>query len=83
MFLRNKNDYERTSQRIDINKQIVEPYTDTIIEIFSEGNSHIEQAFYLIHLTDWVSYYLAELQGDIDAVEVKVIDFLKGSLAKF
>jgi len=83
VFLRNKNDYERNSQRMNINKQIVENYTDTIIEIFSEGNSHIEQAFYLIHLTDWVSYYLAELQNNIDAVEVEVIDFLKGSLAKF
>ena len=81
IFLRSNLDFERNNQRIDINKEIISNYCETIVDITAKGNGHIEQALYLIHLTDWVSFYLAELQG-IDPVEVKVIDFLKGSLAK-
>lgn len=82
VFLRNKEDYARNQQRIDINKEIVGKYADEVIEIWSKGATHIERALYLIHLTDWVSQYLGELNG-VDVVEVEVIDFLKGSLAKF
>ncbi|HXH19898.1 MAG TPA: bifunctional phosphoglucose/phosphomannose isomerase [Chitinophagales bacterium] len=81
IFLRNENDYPRNQQRIEINKEIIGRYCETIIEIFSKGNSHIERALYLIHLTDWVSFYLAEIRNT-DAMEVEVIDFLKNSLAK-
>lgn len=81
VFLRNDNDYSRNRQRIEINKEIISSYCDTITEIWSKGNSHMERALYLIHLTDWVSFYLAEMKK-IDAVEVKVIDHLKNSLAK-
>jgi len=42
----------------------------------------LEQYYYLIHLTDWISYYLAKENG-IDPDPVEVIDFLKGELAKF
>ncbi len=80
VFLRNQNDYSRNIQRIAINKEIISQYCDTIIDINSKGSSHIERALYLIHLTDWVSFFLAE-QQKLDATEVKVIDFLKNSLA--
>ncbi|GIV35116.1 MAG: bifunctional phosphoglucose/phosphomannose isomerase [Chitinophagales bacterium] len=81
IFLRNNNDYPRNQQRIEISKEIISKYCDTILDIYSKGNSNIERALYLIHLTDWVSYYLAEIRN-MDAVEVQVIDFLKGSLSK-
>ncbi|MCB0524844.1 MAG: bifunctional phosphoglucose/phosphomannose isomerase [Lewinellaceae bacterium] len=81
IWLRNRDDFGRTSIRMDINKEIVEHYTQTSIELWSKGKSLIEKAFYLVHLGDWVSLYLAELRN-IDPVEIKVIDFLKGELAK-
>lgn len=81
LILRNEDDYERVQTRIEINKKIIKKYTPNIIEIYSQGKSYWEKAFYLIHLTDWVSVFLADLR-DLDATEVKVIDFLKGSLAK-
>lgn len=80
VILRNKLDYSRTQKRMEINKGIISKYS-TISEIYSKGNSRIENALYLIHLTDWVSQLLAEMKN-IDSVEVKVIDFLKGELAK-
>jgi glucose/mannose-6-phosphate isomerase len=81
ILLRNADDYERVQTRMEINKKVFKKYTSNIIEIYSEGKSYWEKAFYLIHLTDWVSVYLADLRN-LDATEVNVIDFLKGSLAK-
>ncbi len=81
ILLRNKNDYERIQTRMEINKKVFKKHTSTIIEIYSEGSSYLEEAFYLIHLTDWVSVFLADLR-QLDATEVKVIDFLKKSLSK-
>jgi glucose/mannose-6-phosphate isomerase len=80
IILRNEDDYERVKTRIEINKKIIKKYNPTIIEIYSEGSSYWEKLFYFIHITDWVSVILAELRS-IDATEVKVIDFLKKSLA--
>jgi glucose/mannose-6-phosphate isomerase len=81
VFLRNKEDYERTQLRVEINKKVIKKYTSNITELWSKGKSYFERAFYIIHLTDWVSVYLAEARN-MDDTEVKVIDFLKGELAK-
>ncbi|HAD10948.1 MAG TPA: bifunctional phosphoglucose/phosphomannose isomerase [Saprospirales bacterium] len=81
IWLRNHDDFSRTAIRTDINKEIVEHYTQTSIELYSKGKNLIEKALWLVHLGDWVSVYLAELRN-VDPVEIKVIDFLKGELAK-
>ena len=81
LYLRNEDDYSRNVTRMDINKKIISQYVDEIIEIQSKGNTMIERALYLVHLGDWISWYLAQLRG-VDALEVKVIDYLKGELAK-
>ena len=80
VILRNDDDYERTQARMEINKKVYNLYTDNIIEIYSKGASYLECAFYLIHLTDWISVILADMR-QLDATEVKVIDFLKAELA--
>ncbi|MBL7806842.1 MAG: bifunctional phosphoglucose/phosphomannose isomerase [Saprospiraceae bacterium] len=81
IWLRNHDDFSRTAIRTDINKEIVEHYTQTSIELYSKGKNLIEKALWLVHLGDWVSVYLAELRN-VDPIEIKVIDFLKGELAK-
>jgi glucose/mannose-6-phosphate isomerase len=81
IYFRNEDDYSRNSLRMDINQTIIKPYADKIINIHSKGNTMIERALYLVHLGDWISWYLAQLRG-MDALEVKVIDFLKGELGK-
>lgn len=80
IILRNNDDFERVQLRMEINKKIFRKYTSTIIEIHSEGKTYWEKVFYLVHMTDWISVILADLRG-MDATEVKVIDFLKKSLA--
>lgn len=81
LLLRNDDDYERVKLRMEINKKIFKKYTPNLIELYSKGGSYWEKVFYFIHLTDWVSVILADLHH-VDATEVKVIDFLKGQLAK-
>jgi len=41
----------------------------------------VEQVFYLIHLGDWISYYLSEERG-VDIVDIKDINYLKSELSK-
>jgi len=81
VFLRDKQDYDRTQFRIEVNKKVIKKYTKNITELYTEGKSYWEKVFYLVHLTDYTSVFLAEMRGQ-DATEVKVIDFLKGELAK-
>ena len=81
IILRSNDDFDRVQTRMEINKKIIKKYTSTILEITTDAKSYWEKAFYLIHLTDWISVQLAEL-NNTDSTEVKVIDFLKNSLAK-
>ncbi len=81
VFLRNETDYFRTQARIEISKEIIGQRTPHIREVWSKGDSQLERSLYLIHLTDWASCFLADKKS-IDAVEVNVINHLKGSLAK-
>ena len=81
IVLRSKFDHERTGIRMDICREIFGEYADSVVEVNAEGESRLAQLFYLLHLGDWVSLFLAEL-NDEDPTPVKVIDFLKGELAK-
>lgn len=75
-------DYERTKKRYEVCKTIFEKYSSSVTDITAKGSSKLEQYFYLIHLGDWISVYLADLKN-IDPVEVNVIDHLKKELSKF
>ena len=81
VYFRNKSDYERNQIRMDINKKVISKYTENITEIWSKGNSLIENSLYHIHLGDWASWYLSEM-NNVDAIEIDVINFLKGELSK-
>ena len=81
LYLRNDDDYDRNAVRMEINKNIISQYAGEIVEVYSKGANMIEKSLYLVHLGDWISWYLAQLRG-VDALEVKVIDYLKGELAK-
>tara|TARA_Y100001933_G_scaffold218089_1_gene226063 strand:+ start:2916 stop:3905 length:990 start_codon:yes stop_codon:yes gene_type:complete len=81
IFFRNKIDNKRNQIRIDINKSVISKYTKNIIEVWSEGETLIENTLYHIHLGDWVSWYLSEM-NEVDAIEIDVINYLKTELAK-
>ena len=81
ILLRTSYEFSRSKVRLDLSKDIIKKYTPNVIELSAKGDSLIEQSFYHILLGDWISVYLAEL-NQVDDVEVKVIDYLKGELAK-
>ena len=81
VYFRNKCDYDRNQIRMDINKKVISKFTSNITEIWSKGDSLIENSLYHIVLGDWTSWYLSEM-NNVDAIEIDVIDFLKGELAK-
>ena len=81
VYFRNKCDFDRNKVRIDINKEVISKFTDNISEVWSKGDSRIENSLYHIHLGDWTSWYLSEM-NEVDAIEIDVINFLKSSLAK-
>jgi len=81
VLFRNETDFKNIQARMEINKKTFAEYTDTMVEVWSKGESDLQRALYLIHIGDWISFFLGEKKG-VDIMEVKVIDHLKGELAK-
>ncbi|NOT75349.1 MAG: bifunctional phosphoglucose/phosphomannose isomerase [Cyclobacteriaceae bacterium] len=79
IYLHSDHDHVRVDKRLDICRQIFEKRSHHIIDIVAEGASLLEQYFYLIHLTDWISYFLAK-ENKVDPDPIEEIDFLKAEL---
>ena len=81
IYLYSDHDHERVEKRMEICRPIFERRSNPIIDIVAEGASLLEQYYYLIHLTDWISWFLArENQADSDHVEA--IQFVKEELER-
>jgi len=81
VFLRDSGDHDRVKIRMEITKSIVGEYASKVLDVESEGSSLLARMFSLIYLGDWVSFYLAIMNG-IDPTPVRVIDYLKRELSK-
>lgn len=81
IFLRDRGTHKRVALREELTKEITGKYAAHVSEVWSAGTSPLARMFSLIQFGDWVSYYLAILNNQ-DPTPVKVIDYLKGELAK-
>lgn len=81
LFLSAEDMHPSNRKRFELTKAIVSAKTKNVITLEAQGSNFIERSLYLIHLLDWVSYYLG-IERNEDVVEVRVIDFLKAELAK-
>jgi glucose/mannose-6-phosphate isomerase len=81
IYLYSDHDHERVEKRMEICRDIFEKRSNPIIDIVAEGASLLEQYYYLIHLTDWISYFLAKENG-VEADSEENVIFLKEELAK-
>lgn len=81
IVLRSPDDFSRNLTRLSIMQGIVSELSSNWIELHAKGESKLENYFYLTHLADWISFYLAE-KRNMDPIEIKVIDHLKSELAK-
>lgn len=81
IYLYSDHDHKRVKNRMEICRPLFEKQTRHVIDIVAEGASLLEQYFYLIHLTDWISYYVAR-DNQIDPDPVEAIGHLKSELGK-
>ncbi len=81
IFISSNFNHPRTQKRWEICRALIEKHTSSVFEIKTKGENLIEEVFYAIHFTDWVSLYISEIKK-IDPVEVDVIGHLKSEMAK-
>lgn len=72
---------QRNQLRIQLSKDIIGGKTPHILTIEGKGKTLMEEYFYFVHIIDWASLYLAEL-NQRDPFEIKSIDYLKSALKK-
>ncbi|MBS1558184.1 MAG: bifunctional phosphoglucose/phosphomannose isomerase [Bacteroidetes bacterium] len=65
VYLYSDHDHERVEKQMEKYRDFFEKRSNPIIDIVAEGASLLEQYYYLIHLTDWISYFLA-LENGVD-----------------
>ncbi len=82
LFLDTQDWKPRNNKRLEFSLEVVKGKTKHVMVLKAKGNSVIERSLYIIHVVDWASWYLSELTA-VDAMDIKVIDSLKSTLAKF
>lgn len=81
IILKDKDDHPRVSKRMDIIEKIIKDEKVDVIKVFSRGSSLLARTFSLVYTADFVSFYLAVLNGR-DPTSIERIDFLKKELAR-
>ena len=80
LFFRYPGESEANGMRMDITRDVVSEFAAARLDIYAKGDNLVEQTLYFVHLVDWISLYLAEMQG-VDAMEIRIIDYLKEKMA--
>ncbi|MFH0802206.1 MAG: bifunctional phosphoglucose/phosphomannose isomerase [bacterium] len=80
IILRDKDDGPRIQKRVEFSKLIMNAAVPGD-EVWAWGKSPLARMFSLIYLGDYVSVYLALLQG-LDPTSIEVINQLKAEMAK-
>ncbi len=76
VFIASESDHPRVKQRFAITGEIISEINSEIFDLKTEGDNLLEELFYLIVLGDWISFYLAILNG-ANPTEINGIDTLK------
>jgi len=78
LLLRDCGEHPQVARRMILTRQRIERKAE-VCDVWSQGKSRLARMFSLIHLGDWVSFYLAILYGN-DPTSIQVLDDLKASL---
>jgi glucose/mannose-6-phosphate isomerase len=81
VYLHDREDHPRVTLRMEVARGIIGEFAAKIVDVRSEGKSRLARMFSLVHLGDWMSFYLAMLNG-VDPTPVNVIDYLKRQLER-
>lgn len=80
VFLHDGDDHPQVRRRLRVTERIIGEHSGKTLHVASRGESLLARMFSLVHLGDWVSWYLAAL-NDTDPMPVPVIEGLKKELA--
>jgi glucose/mannose-6-phosphate isomerase len=80
VLLRDRGEPKPIGKRMEITKELIAPFVAETVEAWATGTSLLARLFSLLYLGDWVSFYLAVLNG-VDPTPVHRIDVLKRRLA--
>ena len=80
IFLRIGDESPRMVTRFEATRRIIEGRAGSLTEFIGEGDNHLARAMALLHLGDYISFYLAIAKG-VDPTPVRFIDRLKAELA--
>jgi len=80
ILLRDDQEPQRIGRRMDLTAQTLTSQAGRVVEARAEGRSLMARLFSLIYLGDFVSYYLAALNG-VDPTPIERIEQLKSRLA--
>lgn len=81
LYLRHAAEHPRNRLRIAFMQELAREMGVEQAELSTDAESPLVALFDLLHQSDWLSCYLAELNG-VDPTPVQVIDRLKSSLAE-
>ena len=81
IILRDAADHPRISRRMDVTRNLLKRDKVKVLEVYSSGLELLSRIFSLVYIGDFVSFYLAILNG-IDPTPVEKITYLKKELAK-
>lgn len=81
VVLRDGGEHPRVSRRIEVTRGLLADRAGLWEEVHSEGRSALARVLSLVHFGDWVSYYLALING-VDPTPVGLIQQLKDTLAE-
>jgi glucose/mannose-6-phosphate isomerase len=81
VFFKPNNLSPANDLRFRISEGVVSEKTPHFIVIEGKGSNIVEESFYFIHIVDWASLFLADLNQK-DPIDIRVIDYLKGELNK-
>ena len=81
ILFKDEYDHPQVKKRIDVTKSLIQEHFDSVFEVWTKGESKLERVISIIYLGDYVSTYLAVIEG-IDPSPVERINVLKKELAK-
>ncbi len=81
IMLRDREEHPQVQKRFELTSEILSAKAAALHHVWSEGESRLARIFSVMLTGDFVSLYLAGLNG-VDPTPVEVIEYLKGKLAE-
>ncbi len=81
IMLRDRDEHPQVQKRFELTREILSAKAGALHQVWSQGESRLARIFSVMFTGDFVSLYLAGLNG-VDPTPVKVIESLKRKLGK-